>query len=75
MSDYEYGLTILSGDDDKEVSFGVTDIPNRRSPCLFIKRGTVLEPLAYFRSTEHAKRFFDEVIVGLAKCHDAKKPT
>ena len=41
------------------VEFGVTQLPNRKMPCLYCTRGAMIEPLAYFRSEETAIKFDD----------------
>ena len=43
------------------IKFGVTQLPNRKRPCLYHMRGAMLEPLAYFRCEEDAK-LFDRII-------------
>ena len=44
-----------------KVEFGVTQLPNRKTPCLYRMRGAVLVPLAYFRCEEDAEAF-DKII-------------
>ena len=44
-----------------KVEFGVTQLPNRKTPCLYRMRGAMLEPLAYFRCEEDAEAF-DKII-------------
>ena len=39
------------------IKFGVTQLPNRKMPCLYCMRGAMTEPLAYFRSEEAAIKF------------------
>lgn len=39
------------------VEFGVTQLPDRKQPCLYRARGTMICPLAYFRSEEDAETF------------------
>lgn len=39
------------------VEFGVMQIPDRKSRCLYAMRGAMIEPLAYFRTDECADRF------------------
>jgi hypothetical protein len=31
-----------------KIEFGIATFPNRRRPCLFLSRGAMIEPLAYF---------------------------
>ena len=47
----------------EEYEFGVTSLPNRKSPCLYKMRGAMLEPLAYFTSDQNAEEF--DKIIGL----------
>lgn len=37
---------------------GVTHIPNRKRPCLFIQVGNTLKPLAYFTDEDSATAFW-----------------
>lgn len=39
------------------VEFGVTCLPNRKGKVLYMTRGAMIEPLAYFRSDECAEEF------------------
>lgn len=50
-------LKIQSTDGTYSVEFGVTQLPNRKMPCLYCMRGAMTEPLAYFRSEEAAIKF------------------
>jgi len=43
------------------IEFGVTQLPNRKRPCLYRMRGAMLEPLAYFRCDQDAD-VFDRII-------------
>jgi len=40
-----------------KIEFGVTRLPNRKTPCLYRMHGTTLEPLAYFRCKQDAETF------------------
>ena len=40
-----------------KVVFGITQLPNRKCPCLYRMRGAMLEPLAYFRCEADAAAF------------------
>jgi len=44
-----------------KAEFGVTQLPNRKTPCLYRMRGAMLEPLAYFRCEEDAEAF-DKIV-------------
>lgn len=44
-----------------KVEFGVTQLPNRKTPCLYRMRGAMLEPLAYFRCEQDAE-IFDTIL-------------
>lgn len=39
------------------VEFGVTELDNRKSKCLYRMRGAMFEPLAYFRNDQCAEEF------------------
>ncbi len=52
-------LKIQKTDGTHSVEFGVTQLPNRKMPCLYCMRGAMIEPLAYFRSEEDAIKFDD----------------
>ena len=41
----------------RSVEFGITNIPYRKHKCLYLMRGAMLEPVAYFRNDEDAARF------------------
>jgi len=45
--------------DGKRIAIGVSEMPDRKTPCLYITRGTILSPLAYFRSEERAMEFLE----------------
>ena len=42
---------------DRDIEFGVTEIPNRKSKCLYKMRGANLEVMAYFRNDDCADEF------------------
>jgi len=42
---------------EQTVEFGVMEVYNRKSKALYIKSGSELEVLAYFRSNKHADKF------------------
>ena len=50
-------LKIQKTDGTCSIKFGVTQLPNRKMPCLYCTRGAMIEPLAYFRSEEDAIKF------------------
>ena len=52
-------LKVQKTDGTHSIEFGVTQLPNRKMPCLYYTRGAVIEPLAYFRSEEAAIKFND----------------
>ena len=54
-------MSIRISTKNRTVEFGVTQLPNRKNPCLYKMRGAMLEPLAYFRNEEDAKSF-NEII-------------
>jgi hypothetical protein len=45
--------------DGKRIAIGVSEIPDRKTPCLYVMEGTILFPLAYFRSESRAKKFLE----------------
>ena len=57
------------GGKQNTVIFGVTGLPNRKSKCLYIQRGAVMDILAYFRDDDSAERF-EKVLILLAKIFD-----
>ena len=52
-------LKVQKTDGTHSIEFGVTQLPNRKMPCLYCTRGAMIEPLAYFRSEETAIKFDD----------------
>jgi len=50
-------LKVQKTDGTHSIEFGVTQLPNRKMPCLYCTRGAMIEPLAYFRSEEAAIKF------------------
>lgn len=52
-------LKVQKTDGTHSIEFGVTQLPNRKMPCLYCTRGAMIEPLAYFRSEEAAIKFDD----------------
>jgi hypothetical protein len=42
------------------IAIGVTKLPNRARPCLYVRKGNVLYPLAYFTSEDKAEMFMHE---------------
>lgn len=42
-----------------DVVIGVTHIPNRKRPCLYIGNGNVIRPLAYFANENDALFFWE----------------
>lgn len=49
----------IKKNDGTETTLGVDKFPDRKQKCLYIMRGNVVEPLAYFRSDEKAKQCQD----------------
>jgi len=45
--------------DGKRIAIGVSEMPDRKQPCLYVMKGNILTPLAYFRSTEKAMEFLE----------------
>ena len=41
-----------------ETHIGVTKPPDRIQPCLYVMKGNIMYPLAYFTSKEKAKMFW-----------------
>ena len=41
----------------RTIEFGVCNIPNRKSKCLYNMRGANFEVLAYFTSDQNAEKF------------------
>jgi len=52
-------IKIQKLDGTHTIEFGVTQLPNRKMPCLYCTRVAMIEPLAYFRSEEDALKFDD----------------
>lgn len=50
-------MSIIITTKDQRVEFGITRFPDRVNKCLFVARGSMIEPLAYFRSDDDADRF------------------
>lgn len=46
---------------DGKTEIGAVKIPERKKPCLSIRRGNVLEVYGYFISDEKAEEFMDEL--------------
>jgi hypothetical protein len=44
---------------EEKVEIGVTQMPGRKRPSLYIKRGTMLTPIAIFRAPKYAVDFLD----------------
>lgn len=50
-------VSILIKTKNIRAEFGISRLPHRKAKCLYLMRGAILEPLAYFRSDEDADRF------------------
>lgn len=59
MSNTKYHGYRVRIDGKEEFEIGVTEMPDRKRPCIYIMRGGILYPLAYFRSEERAKEFLE----------------
>ena len=42
-------------------TIGITQIPDRKRPCLYVMKGTTLYPVAYFTKAEYAEMFAREL--------------
>lgn len=51
FSGYRIGNTMI----------GITQIPDRKRPCLYVMKGNTLYPVAYFTKHEFAKMFAEEL--------------
>jgi len=54
-------IKVQKTDGTHSIEFGVTQLPNRKMPCLYCTRGAMIAPLAYFRS-EAAAEIFDDIL-------------
>ncbi|MEA3385864.1 MAG: hypothetical protein U9Q89_05360 [Thermodesulfobacteriota bacterium] len=57
---------------DDVIKFGITTLPGKKRPCLFLSRGGELETLAYFTSDENAEKFkiiLDHLVDGFSSLH------
>lgn len=52
-----YSFTIQNENGTEKVKFGITKFPDRKQPCLYKSKGSVLYPLAYFKDEERAEEF------------------
>lgn len=62
------GITIKIEIPGCKLEFGITTFPNRKRPCLFLAKGTMIEPLAYFTTDENAEKFkavLNQLIMGI----------
>jgi hypothetical protein len=57
MSDFHCWVTRIGS--GERIGIGVTQMPDRKQPCLYVMEGTILFPLAYFRSESRAKKFLE----------------
>jgi len=64
------GLSITK--DAETIQFGVTTFPDRKNPCLYILKGNVITPLAYFKNENKAKDFC-EIIELLANAFNINR--
>ena len=44
-----------------DTSIGITHLPDRKRPCLYIQEGGVLYPVAYFTREDFAEKFWEEL--------------
>jgi len=61
------GITVKIEMQGYKTEFGITTFPDRKRPCLFLSRGAMIEPLAYFTTDEKAETFrvvLDQLISG-----------
>lgn len=42
-------------------TIGITQIPDRKRPCLYVMKGNTLYPVAYFTKYEFAEMFAEEL--------------
>ena len=42
----------------KDTQIGVTKLPGRKRPCLYVQKKNVIYPLAYFTSEDKAEMFW-----------------
>ena len=52
---------LLGGYRNGERVIGVTHIPNRKRPALYVEKGSTIYPYAYFKSEEEANKFLYEL--------------
>ncbi len=44
-------------DSNRHLEVGITQLPDRKMPCLYVMRDNDLEPLTYFQTEEKAATF------------------
>jgi hypothetical protein len=59
MTDTKFHGWIVSFDEGEKLEIGVTQMPDRKRPCLYILKDANLIPLAYFQSDKCAIEFLD----------------
>lgn len=52
---------LLGGYRKGELVIGVTHIPNRKRPALYVQKGNTIHPYAYFKDENEASRFMYEL--------------
>ena len=52
---------LLGGYRKGELVIGVTHIPNRKRPALYVQKGYIIYPYAYFKDENEANRFMYEL--------------
>ena len=52
---------LLSGYRKGDLAIGVTHIPYRKRPALYVEKGSTIYPYAYFKSEEEANKFLYEL--------------
>jgi len=66
------GISVKIEMPDYKREFGITTLPDRKRPCLFLSRDAMIEPLAYFTTDEKAKQFKDvlERLITVYEAHN-----
>jgi len=59
MSETKFHGWIVSLDGGEKLEIGVTQMPDRKRPCLYILKDANLTPLAYFQTIKNAIYFMD----------------
>jgi hypothetical protein len=59
MTDTKFHGWTISVDGGEKLEIGVTQMPDRKRPCLYILKDANLIPLAYFQTIKNAIYFMD----------------